>query len=62
MSYRQPRVPEITGGETAFEMMRKILLFLKEFCVAAWAANNRRRQEMLRLEKRIAEIEKRMEG
>ena len=58
MSYKQPRVPEIHNGETPFDVLRNLILFLKDFCVASWAANNRRREEIRKLSERVEALER----
>lgn len=57
MSYRQPRVPEIRNGETPFDVLRDLIRFLKDFALAAWSANNRRKQEIEDLKKRVDALE-----
>lgn len=47
MSYRQPKVPEYREGESGY--MKLLMLFLRDFATAAWAANNRRRKEIAAL-------------
>lgn len=53
MSYKQPRVPEYRAGEPAGGYMRLLMLFLKDFASAAWAANNRRKKEIAALRAQI---------
>ena len=60
MSYRQPRVPEYREGERP--NMRALILFLKEFTTAAWAANSRRKRETEALEARVRALEEKIGG
>lgn len=53
MSYKQPRVPEYREGEAAGSYARVLMLFLKDFTMAAWAANNRRKKEISALKARV---------
>lgn len=57
MSYRQPRTPEYREGENVRAYMRLLILFLKDFATAAWAANGRRKREIAALEKRVKALE-----
>lgn len=59
MSYKQPRVPEYRQGEATGSYLRLLMLFLKEFTAAAWAANNRRRKEIMELKTEIAALKER---
>lgn len=56
MSYRQPRVPEYREGEAAGSYLRLLMLFLKDFTSAAWAANNRRKKEIAALRAEITAL------
>lgn len=57
MSYRQPKTPEYREGENVRTYIRPLILFLKEFSTAAWAANGRRKREIAALEKRVRALE-----
>ena len=58
MAYKQPRVPEYREGEKVRTYIRPLILFLKDFTTAAWAANGRRKREIAALEKRVRALEK----
>ena len=62
MSYKQPRVPEYRQGEPMGGYMRLLMLFLKDFASAAWAANNRRRKEIAALRDQIRTLQGESEG
>ena len=62
MSYKQPRVPEYRQGEPAGGYMRLLMLFLKDFASAAWAANNRRKKEIAALRAQIRAMREDTEG
>ena len=61
MSFRQPKAPEYREGESTKAYMRLLILFLKDFTTAAWAANGRRKKEIAALEKRVKALEERGE-
>lgn len=46
MAYRQPRVPEYNEREGEGKTLRALILFLKDFSMAAWTANNQRKREI----------------
>ncbi len=46
MAYRQPRIPEYNEAEGAGKALRALILFLKDFTMSAWTANNRRKREI----------------
>lgn len=46
MAYRQPRVPEYSEKEGEGKALRALILFLKDFSMAAWTANNQRKREI----------------
>lgn len=56
MAYRQPRVPEYREDGGAY--MKALTLFLKDFCTAAWTANNQRIREIEALKARMDSMEK----
>ena len=58
MGYKQPRVPEYREGENVRAYIRPLILFLKDFATAAWAADGRRKREIAALEKRVRALEK----
>ena len=57
MGFRQPRPPEYREGENARDYMRLLILFLRDFSLAAWAANGRRKKEIAALERRVKALE-----
>ncbi|MBR3796921.1 MAG: hypothetical protein IKK34_12970 [Clostridia bacterium] len=61
MSYRQPRIPEYREGEAAGGYLRLLTLFLKDFTMAAWAANNRRKKEIAAMKAQIDALSARQE-
>jgi len=46
MAYRQPRIPEYNEAEGEGKALRALILFLKDFTMSAWTANNRRKREI----------------
>ena len=49
---KQPRVPEYREKDGAAAYMKPLTLFLKDFSMAAWAANSQRKKEIAALEKK----------
>ena len=43
---KQPRVPEYRESEGVKAYIKPLILFLKDFTMAAWTANNQRRKEI----------------
>lgn len=60
MGYGQPRVPEYREEDGTGRYMRALALFLKDFSLAAWAANQRRRRETAALQARLQAAEERL--
>lgn len=60
MAYKQPRVPEYRGNDGAY--LKALILFLKDFTMEAWTANNRRAGEIRRLGESIEELKAQMNG
>lgn len=60
MAYKQPRVPEYRGNDGAY--LKTLILFLKDFTMEAWTANNRRAGEIRRLRESIEELKAQMSG
>lgn len=56
MAYRQPRVPEYRESEGVNRYIRSLILFLKEFALAAWKANNQRIREIEEIKKQLTEL------
>ena len=46
MAFKQPRVPEYRESEGADRYIRSLVLFLKDFCMDVWTANNQRTGEI----------------
>ncbi|MCI6268510.1 MAG: hypothetical protein MR637_07795 [Clostridiales bacterium] len=46
MAFKQPRVPEYREREGADRYIRSLVLFLKDFCMDVWTANNQRTGEI----------------
>ena len=55
MAYKQPRVPEYRESEGISRYIRPLILFLKDFSLASWKANNQRIRE-------IGEVNARIDG
>lgn len=56
MAYRQPRVPEYSEKDGAGKALRALILFLKDFSMAAWTANNQRKREIEMLEEKSGAV------
>ena len=56
MAFKQPRVPEYREREGADRYIRSLVLFLKDFCMDVWTANNQRTGEIDRLKGSIPEM------
>ena len=56
MAFKQPRVPEYREREGADRYIRSLVLFLKDFCMDVWTANNQRSGEIDRLKGSIPEM------
>ena len=46
MAFKQPRVPEYWESEGTGKYIRSLVLFLKDFCMDVWTANNQRSGEI----------------
>lgn len=46
MAFKQPRVPEYRESEGTGKYIRSLVLFLKDFCMDVWTANNQRSGEI----------------
>ena len=46
MAFKQPRVPEYRESEGTGKYIRSLVLFLKDFCMDVWTANNQRTGEI----------------
>ena len=49
---KQPKVPEYRENEGVKAYIKPLILFLKDFTMAAWTANNQRRKEIEALAKK----------
>lgn len=56
MAYRQPRVPEYRERDDVKGYMKPLILFLKEFAMSAWRANNARIREIEAVRRAIPEM------
>ena len=50
---KQPRVPEYRDGDGMSRYIRTLILFLKDFSMEVWAANNQRAREIEALKKEV---------
>lgn len=57
MAFREPRIPEMREKEGPTIYLRSLVLFLKDFCRAAWTADNCRGREIAALKKRMDALE-----
>lgn len=57
MAYRQPRVPEYRESEGVRSYIKTLILFLKDFTMAAWTADNQRAREIEEITKRLDALE-----
>lgn len=51
MAFKQPRVPEYRESEGTGKYIRSLVLFLKDFCMDVWTANNQRTGEISEVRK-----------
>lgn len=56
MAYKQPRVPQMQGGDAA-GYMKRIALFLRDYCMEAWNADRRKDEELARMARRLDVLE-----
>ena len=59
---KQPRVPEYREADSVKVYIKTLILFLKDFSMASWTANNCRKREIEELGKRKAEDSEKFEG
>lgn len=57
MAYRQPRVPEYRESEGVRSYVKTLILFLKDFTMAAWTADNQRVKDIEEIQKRLDALE-----
>lgn len=53
---KQPRVPEYRESEGIKAYIKPLILFLKDFTMAAWTANNQRKKEIEEVKRNMPEI------
>ena len=51
MAFKQPRVPQETGGTLA-AYVRNLTMFLRDFCMASWNADRLKDAEIEKIKKR----------
>lgn len=56
MAFKQPRVPEYRESEGTGKYIRSLVLFLKDFCMDVWTANNQRSREIDAIRARLSEL------
>ena len=57
MAFKQPRVPEYREREGADRYIRSLVLFLKDFCMDVWTANQERSREIDAIRARLSEMD-----
>lgn len=58
MAYRQPKVPQMREGDSAQDYARELMLFLRDFCMAAWNADRRKDEEISALRRRLDALQR----
>ena len=56
MAFKQPRVPEYRESEGTGKYFRSLVLFLKDFCMDVWTANQERCREINAIRARLSEL------
>ena len=56
MAFKQPWVPQETGGTLA-GYVKNIALFLRDFCMASWNADRLKDAEIEKIKKRLDALE-----
>ena len=56
MAFKQPRVPEYRENEGTGKYIRSLVLFLKDFCMDVWTANQERSREIDGIRARLSEL------
>ena len=56
MAFKQPRVPQETGGTLA-AYVRNLTMFLRDFCMASWNADRLKDAEIEKIKKRLDALE-----
>lgn len=57
MAFRQPRVPEFRESEGVRSYIKTLILFLKDFTMAAWTADHQREKDIEDMKKRLDALE-----
>ena len=57
MAFKQPRVPEYRESEGTGKYLRSLVLFLKDFCMDVWTANQERSREIDAIRARLSEMD-----
>ena len=57
MAFKQPRVPEYRERDGADGYIRSLVLFLKDFCMDVWTANQERSREIDAIRARLSEMD-----
>ena len=55
--YRQPRVPQLREKDTEDGYAKELMLFLRDFCLAAWNADRKKDEEIGELWRRLEALE-----
>ena len=56
--YRQPRVPQLREKGTEDRYAKELMLFLRDFCLAAWNADRKKDEELSGIRRRLEALEK----
>ena len=56
--YRQPRVPQLREKDTEDRYAKELMLFLRDFCLAAWNADRKKDEELSGIRRRLEALEK----
>ena len=56
--YRQPRVPQLREKGTEDRYAKELMLFLRDFCLAAWNADRKKDEEHSGIRRRLEALEK----
>lgn len=57
MAFKQPKVPEYRESGGTDRYIRSLILFLKDFCMDAWASDRQRTREIAEMKARLSELE-----
>ena len=53
MAYKQPKVPQMREGDSPQAYAKELMLFLRDFCMAAWNADKRKDEEISALRQEL---------